>query len=134
MGSEITEKHKPLTSWLDKEPTNVDPAQIKLPRFTPDELLGLSFLQTLDDGQVVRAEVAQKLNDFDAKNHRELKFILKLGDGKIDELISYVELNDIISDMIDDEKVNPDNPFLYKGITEHAGPFTSKHKHYKGST
>ena len=128
MGSEITEKHKPLTSWLDKEPNNVDPTQIKLPRFTPDELLGLSFLRTLDDGQVVRAEVAQKINDFDAENHHNLKFILKLGDGEIDELISFVELNDIISDVIDDEEANPAHPFLYKGITEHAGPFSTKHK------
>ena len=68
------------------------------------------------------------------KNHRELKFILKLGGGKIDKLISYVELNDIISDMIDDKKANSDHPFLCKGITEHAGPFSSKHKHCKGST
>lgn len=38
---------------------------------------------------------------FDAQNHQDLKFLHKLRDDIIEELISYVELNDIISDMID---------------------------------
>ena len=59
--------------------------------------------------------------------------LIKLGNDDIEELISYVELNDIISDMIDDEENNPDCPFIYKGIIGHEGPFTSQHENYNGS-
>ena len=101
---------------------DIDPTEVKVPRFFPDELLGLSFLRTLDDGQVVRAQIAKKINDFDALNHQNLKMLVKLGDGNIEELIDFVELCDIIVDIIDDKEANLDRHFIYKGIIEHQGP------------
>ena len=95
--------------------------------------MGLSFLKELDDGQKVRAEVINKLNDMDSTNHQNIKFILKLGDGEVEELISYVELSDAISELIDDEEANPDCPFIYKGIVGHKGPLHAKDNEYKGS-
>ena len=55
---------------------------------------------------MVRSKVVRKINDFDAKNHKNLKFLLHLGAGDVEELISCVELNGMISDMIDDEEAN----------------------------
>ena len=113
--------------------SSMDPTTVELPHFSLDELIGTTFLKTLDDGQVVRAEVIKKINDFDAQNHKNIKMLLKYGDGDAEELISYVELNDIISQMVDDEEANPDRPFIYKGIILHQGPLNSKDKNYKGS-
>ena len=131
-GEEDSEEHE-LHSLADVSSPGIDPTTVKVPQFSPDELMGLSFLKTLKDGQVVRAEVIKKLNDMDAQNHQSVKFILKLGDGEVEELISYAELNDIISDMIDDQEKNPDCPFIYKGIIGHQGPLHPKHQNYKGS-
>ena len=76
----------------------------------------------------------KKINDWDAKNHKNIKFLLKLGDGEIEELIAYTELNDIISDMVDAEEADPDKPYIYKGIIGHDGPLTARDPNYKGSS
>ena len=77
--------------------------------------------------------MAKKINNFNAQNHKKIKMLLSLGNGEVEELISYVELNDIVSKMIDDEEANPNCPFISKGIISHEGPLSSKHKNYKGS-
>ena len=111
----------------------IDPTSIKMPRFSPDELIGLTFLCELDDGQVVRAKVIKKIHDIDAENHKNIKMLIKLGDEDVEELISYIELNDIITKMIDNGEENPNQSYTYKGIVEHVGPLNSHHKDYKGS-
>ena len=78
--------------------------------------------------------MSQKINDLEAANHQNIKFLLKLGDEDTEELISYVELNDIICQQMDDEEVNPNCPWVYKGILKHEGPLTSKSENWKGST
>ena len=35
--------------------------------------------------------------DQDAENHQEIKFLLALGDGKLEEIISYNELSDLVT-------------------------------------
>ena len=36
---------------------------VHLPRFSPEELIGLTFLHNVDDGQRVRATVIKKIMD-----------------------------------------------------------------------
>ena len=48
----------------------IDPTKIKLPKFSPEDLMGMTFLRKLDDGQVVRAEVIKKLDTFELKTIR----------------------------------------------------------------
>ena len=62
----------------------------------PDELIGLTFLRDTLDGQRVRAQVLQKVNDFESLNHKNLKLSLKLGGGDLEELIDYNEFSHII--------------------------------------
>jgi hypothetical protein len=40
-----------------------------MPRFSPDELIGKTFVLTLDDGNSYRATVLHKIQDLDAENH-----------------------------------------------------------------
>ena len=56
--------------------------------FSPEELPGLTFLRELPDGQKVRAKVIRKIEDLDAQNHTNIKFLLDLGDGGAEEIIS----------------------------------------------
>eukprot|EP00977_Amphora_coffeiformis_P026758 scaffold29883_cov112-Amphora_coffeaeformis.AAC.1 len=46
---------------------------IKLPKFSPEELLGLTFLHDVDDGQQVRAKIVKKILDRDAENLERIK-------------------------------------------------------------
>ena len=61
---------------------NEDVGRIKkeeeLPKFSPSELIGRTFLMDMENGERVKAQVMRKLNDWDAHNHQNIKFLLKL--------------------------------------------------------
>ena len=42
---------------------------VNLPQFSPEELLGLTFLHDVGDGECVHAKIVKKILDRDAKNH-----------------------------------------------------------------
>ena len=76
----------------------VDAKKIKLPTFSPDDLIGRTFLRELPDGQRVRADVFKKVLDKDAENHEQIKMLIKLGgeDEAQEEVIAYGEHADLI--------------------------------------
>jgi hypothetical protein len=69
----------------------IDPSKLKLPKLSPDELLGITFL---------RDTVVSKTKDKDAENHENLKFVcvLPVGDSNFDEILTYQELSNIIEE------------------------------------
>jgi hypothetical protein len=114
---------------------------ISLPRFSPDELLGLSYLHELPDGQKVRAKIVKKIHDMDAANHQRIKMLVAYDDDKIEELMSYNELCDIVAEQHDREArlrecsdgTTDDILFTFRKITAHQGPLHHSHWNYKGS-
>ena len=58
----------------------------------------------------------RKINDIDAENHQNLKMLSKLGDGEVEDIMSYVEINDLITEQMADELENPNKPWIFKGI------------------
>ena len=42
--------------------------------FLPSELIGRTFLYEMENEEKLRAKVARKLNDWDADNHKNIKF------------------------------------------------------------
>ena len=46
-----------------------DPHTTRLPKFSPEKLIGLTFLHELSDGQKFRAEIVIKIQDMDTDNH-----------------------------------------------------------------
>ena len=72
-----------------------DPRKTRLPKFSPEELLGLTYLHDTPDGQRVHAEIVKHINDFDGQNHQNIKFVNEYGEPKYEEIISYRELSDI---------------------------------------
>ena len=69
--------------------------------FSPSELIGCTFLYKMENKEKLRAEVARKLNDWDIDNHKNIKFILNLGNMGIEQVMSYVEVCDRIEAMIE---------------------------------
>ena len=61
------------------------------------------------------------------ENEETIKFLVKLPDEEQDEIMAYNDIIDIIADQYDDELNNPERKWLFKGITAHEGPLSSKH-------
>ena len=113
----------------------VDPDDVKLPFFSPDELLGLTFLlpDEEDNDQVFRATVTRQVHDRDAENHEKIKFLVDVGDGVREEIISYNELSDLIERQHEAEAAGELNTWAFKEILGHQGPLSTSDKRYKGS-
>ena len=94
----------------------------KIPIFAPDDLIGLSILREQENGSVTRATVAAKIIDRDAYNHQKIKFHLSLGDGELEELISYGELSDLVEKRMAEEESNPDELYYaFKSVEGFSG-------------
>ena len=59
----------------------------------------MAVLRILDD-DIVHAKVACKIMDPDAENHSQIKFLLALGNGQLEEIVSYNELSDLASELL----------------------------------
>ena len=90
----------------------------------------MSFVHTDSNGNQQKATVVKKINDADAQTHQNLKFLLKLGDGELEEIIGYTELVDTIEQQADEEV----QIHIYKDIVGHVGSLNPRSKNYKGSS
>ena len=107
---------------------------VKLPKFSPDELIGLTFVHETEDDQKVRATIVRKVLDRDAANHQNVKFILSLGDGDLEEIISYNELSDLIENQHKAEEDGEMRIFSFREVLDHQGPLNVHDPRYKGSS
>ena len=120
---------KPIVSSSDLTGLDIDPTMLRLPRFSPDELMGQTFIRSDEDGNHFAAKVVRKITDKDAEN--QIKFIVEIGEGKYDEILSYNELSNYIEEQQDNDA--EDKRWTFSKILDHQGPIPSTHKDYKGS-
>ena len=106
---------------------------VHLPKFSPDELIGLTFLHDVENGERVRAKIIKKIHDRDAENHERIKMLLSYDDGRIEELIAYNELCDIVAEQHDREARGETDTFTFREVLEHAGPITKRDPRWRGS-
>jgi hypothetical protein len=125
---------KPILSSTDLAGLDIDPSDLKLPQFSPDELLGRSFVRTLDDGRSSRATILRKIQDMDNENHKEIKFLVGLDDGEFDEIVSYNKLCNLIEELGEEALAPEDRLISFVSIEGHQGPFTNDDPEYKGSS
>jgi hypothetical protein len=124
-----------LFSASDLSGLDIDPPALKLPHFTPDELLNLTFIRDMPDGRKFRATVARKIRDDDAADHQKIKFLVEMSNGQLDEVIAYNELSNIIEDQHNKELHEPDSAtWAFTAINNHQGPLTTSDSRYKGSS
>ena len=84
-----------VQSITDHLPPGTDPSEVRVPKFAPQELEGVTFTMPGDDGGLnYRAKAMKKIEDFDADNHQRIKFLVEVADHE--EIISYTELCDLI--------------------------------------
>jgi hypothetical protein len=126
---------KPIVmSTKDIAAIAIEPSDLSLPEFSPDELLGQTYLREMEDGQRMRARVSRKIQDVDANNHQQIKFLIEVGEGAFDEILAYNELSDLIEKRNLEEAEDGSAGWAFKQITGHMGPIASSHHDYKGSS
>ena len=124
---------KIIQSTTDLAGLDINPSDLKMPRFSPDELIGKTFVRTLDNGNNYKATVLRKIQDQEAENHSNIKFLIELGDGEFDEIIGYNTLCECIEDL-EDEDIEPEEKvWTFKEVLAHQGPLKKSDKDYKGS-
>jgi hypothetical protein len=123
---------KIIQSTTDLAGLDINPSDLKMPRFSPDELIGKTFVRTLEDGNNYKATVLRKIQDHEAENHTNIKFLVELGDGEFDEIIGYNTLCECIEDL-EDEKIEPeDKMWTFKEVLAHQGPLKKMTRTTKG--
>lgn len=102
-------------------------------QYDPDELIGRTFLQTgYMPEEVERRYIAEKIVEIE-NGEEKISFLTTLSDGESEELLAYNEIVDILERQRDAEINDPDQKWIFKNITDHAGPFTRNSPEYKGS-
>jgi hypothetical protein len=91
---------------------------VQAPTHTSDKV----FVQSLDDGKNYRAKVVHKIQDHDVDCHKNIKFLVELGDGEYDEIITYDMLCDTIETQ-EDQEIHPEEPrWTFSSIEGHKVP------------
>ena len=95
----------------------------------------MTFLKTppTSDGDSVPAKVVRQIMDCDTENHSQIKFLLSLGDGELEELISYNKLCDLITDQMVPKAEGYGEMHTFKRILDHQGPLKRHDPKYKDS-
>ena len=91
---------------------------VHLPTFSPDELLGMTIVKD-EGGEFIHAKVVRKITDRDAENHDQIKFLLALGDGQLDELISNNELSNLVTESMATKESGQQDVASYSEILDH---------------
>ena len=118
-----------LAQWSELDPTRQD-----LPKYSPEQLLGLTFLCETEDGDLIRAKVTRQILDRDAQNHHNMKFLITVGDDAYEEILAYNELSDIVEKQHQAEASGELDTWTFTDVVEHEGPLSSSHPKYKGSS
>jgi hypothetical protein len=87
-----TYNYQPISNTTDLAPVPVNPSELKLPRFTPEQLLGVTFVRELDDSKSYRAKIVRRIKDKQDEDSAAIKFIVELGEVEYDEILTYNEL------------------------------------------
>ena len=122
-----------IKSRHDDGPTSSKP----LPGFNPDDIVGRTCLLPLgDNGERLRAKVTRKvvedIDQADGERVQILSFILGIGNGKLEEIISYNQLVDHLEGDANDDNEISDHLFKFRALIGHQGPLKPTDPNWKG--
>ena len=112
-----------IKSWHDDGPTSSKP----LPEFNPDDHVGTTFLLPPgDNGERLRAKVTRivfvDIEQADGERVQKISFILGIGNGKLEEIISYNQLVDHLEAAANDDNKLSDDLLKFRVLIGHQGP------------
>ena len=115
----------------------VGPSIIKpIPEFDPDSLIGRTFLlPPQENGERLRAKVTKKVvEEIEAGNIiPNINFILDIGGGQVEELITYNQLLDHLEQADEQDNSMDQELYSFRAIIGHEGPLKVTDPNWKGS-
>ena len=108
-----------------------------LPEFHRDDLVGRTFLlHPGDNAERVRAKVARKavedIEQADGERVKKLSFILGIGNGKFEEIISYNQLVDHLEAAPNDDNEFSDDLLTFRALIGNQGSLKPTDPNWKG--
>ena len=129
----------PTVFIMSKDEENPSGSKL-MPTFDPTDFIGRSrtfLLPPEENGERHRAKVTRKVVEIiDQENGHRVEifnFILDIGNGKVEELISYNELHEHLENTQDDDMGMDQELFNFRSIIGHQGPPAASDPEWKGS-
>ena len=142
-GGETSKSKQPSskipTVFIRSRQDDADPSHIKpMPEFDPDDLIGRTFfLPPQENGERLRAKVTKKVVEEieaeDANRLPNINFILDIGEGKVEELITYNQLLDHLEQAEEEDNFMDQQLYKFIAIIGHEGPLKATAPNWKGS-
>ena len=109
-----------------------------MPTFDPSDLIGRTFLLPPEEnGERHRAKVTRKVVEIiDQDNGQRIEiinFILDIGNGNVEELISYNQLLEHLENAQDHDMGMDQELYKFRAIIGHQGPLLASDPDWKGS-
>ena len=109
-----------------------------MPTFDPSDLIGMTFpLPPEENGERLRAKVTRQVVEIiDQDNGQRIEninFILDIGSGKVEELISYNQLLEHLENAQDHDMGIDQELYRFRAIIGHQGPLLASDPDWKGS-
>ena len=109
-----------------------------MPTFHPEDLIGRTFLLPPEEnGERYRTNVTRKAAEIidHEYGHRveNINFILDIGNGKVEELISYNQLLEHLETAQNNDLGMDQQLFKFRAIIGHQGPMAATEPDWKGS-
>ena len=126
-GSKPTKTLKVPTDFIRSRQDDVDPSIIKpMPEFDTDTLICRTFhLPPQEHGETLRAKVTKKVvEEIEAADDNRIpniNFILDIGEGKVDELITYIQLLDHLEQAEEEDNFMDQELYKFRAIID-EGP------------
>ena len=109
-----------------------------MPEFDPDDLIGRTvLLPPQQKGERLRVKVSKKvLEEIEAGDGNripDINFILDIGEGKVEELITYNQLlGHVKLEQAEDQENSMDQElYKFRAISGHEGPLTATDPNWK---
>ena len=109
-----------------------------MPTFDPEDLIGRTLLLPAEDNSdrhiaKVTSKVMEIIDQEKWPQNRKYQLILYIGNGKVEELISYNQLLDHLETAQDDDLGLDQELFKFRATTGHQGPLKATDPDWKGS-
>ena len=138
-GSKPTKTPKVPTVFIISRQDDAGSSIIKpMPEFDPDNLIGRTFLlPPQENGERLRAKVTKKVVEeieaADGNRLPNINFILDIGEGKVEELITYNQLLDHLEQADGQDNSMDQELYRFRAIIGHEGPLKATDPNWKGS-
>ena len=109
-----------------------------MPEFDPDNLIGRTFLPPpQENGERLRSKVTKKVVEekeaADGNRIPNINFILDIGEGKVEEHITYNQLLDHLEQAEEEDNSMDQELYRFRVIFGHEGPLKATDPNWKGS-